>query len=78
MSDKLGPFDAIPFTDDADEVQTWKGLALSAISDLRRYASDELPSRRLTSANGYEADAVRLEFGSSSTQYQRLNFGRLD
>jgi hypothetical protein len=54
-------FDDIPFDDDADEVQTWKGLAISAIMDLRRYADDELPHRRMVSVRAYEADAVRLE-----------------
>lgn len=54
-------FDQIPFEDNADEVQTWKGLALSAILDLRSYADDELPNRRLVSAEAYENDAVRLE-----------------
>ena len=51
----------IPFNDDADKVKTWKGLALSAIMDLRRYATDEFPERRLVSAYDHEADAVRLE-----------------
>lgn len=53
-------FEQIPFDDDADEPQTWKGLALSAIMDLRRYADDEAPFRRLVSADAYEADAIRL------------------
>lgn len=54
-------FEAIPFDDDADCVKTWKGLALSAIMDLRRYAYDEMHHRRIVSAEGYEADAVRIE-----------------
>lgn len=54
-------FDQIPFDDDADDVKTWKGLAISAIMDLRRYAADETPHRRLVSADAYEEDAVRLE-----------------
>jgi hypothetical protein len=58
-------FKEIPFEDDADEVQTWKGLALSAISDLRRYAHDDLPHRRMVSVEAYEADAIRLH---SATQ----------
>lgn len=53
-------FDSIPFDDDADEVKTWKGLAISAIMDLRRYAEDETSARRLVSAEAYENDAVRL------------------
>lgn len=53
-------FEAIPFDDDADQVKTWKGLALSAISDMRRYADDDLPNRRMVSVEAYEADAVRL------------------
>lgn len=53
-------FEAIPFDDDADQVKTWKGLALSAISDMRRYADDDLPRRRMVSVDAYEADAVRL------------------
>jgi hypothetical protein len=58
-------FEQIPFDDDADEVQTWKGLAISAIMDLRRYAHDEIPSRRLVSADAYEEDAIRLELANS-------------
>lgn len=54
-------FDEIPFDDDADEPQTWKGLALSAIMDLRRYACDPDAWRRLVSGTAYEIDAVRLE-----------------
>jgi len=53
-------FEDIPFDDDADEVKTWKGLALSAISDMRRYADDALPLRRMVSVESYEEDAVRL------------------
>lgn len=56
-------FATIPFDDDPDEVKTWKGLAISAIMDLRRYAHDETPHRRMVSVEAYEADAVRLEFG---------------
>jgi hypothetical protein len=54
-------FEDIPFVDDADEVRTWKGLAISAIMDLRRYAHDAGPERRIVSAEAYEADAVRIE-----------------
>lgn len=56
-------FEAIQFDDDADKVRTWKGLALSAIMDMRRYANDETASRRMVSVEGYEADAVRLASG---------------
>jgi hypothetical protein len=58
-------FEEIPFNDDADEVRTWKGLALSAISDMRRYADDDLPHRRMVSVEAYEEDAIRLH---SATQ----------
>lgn len=57
----LPAFEAIPFDDDADELQTWKGLAISAIMDMRRYAGDETPSRRMVSARAYEEDAIRIE-----------------
>lgn len=60
MSDMAEAFTRIFFEDDADEVKTWKGLALSAIMDMRRYAHDETPSRRLVSVEAYEADAVRI------------------
>lgn len=69
-------FDRIPFDDDADEVRTWKGLALSAIMDLRRYAHDEGPERRLVSAEAYEADAVRLEQGGAKVIPQPHQAGR--
>jgi hypothetical protein len=59
-------FEDIPFDDDADEVQTWKGLAISAIMDLRRYAHDAGPERRLVSADAYEADALRIEANITS------------
>jgi hypothetical protein len=54
-------FEEIPFEDDADEIQTWKGLALSAIMDMRRYAFDALAHRRMVSVEAYEEDAIRLE-----------------
>lgn len=63
----MSEFDSIPFEDDADEVKTWKGLAISAIMDLRRYAKDRFPERRLVSAEAYEADAVRLNQQSAPT-----------
>lgn len=53
-------FKAIPFNDDADEPQTWRGIALSAISDMYHYAEDADPARRYVSANAYAEDAVRL------------------
>lgn len=56
-------FEDILFDDDADEVKTWKGLALSAIMDMRRYAADHSSERRMVSVVAYEADAVRLASG---------------
>jgi hypothetical protein len=63
MTNNTEAFAHLFFGDDADEVKTWRGLALSAIMDMRRYANDEGPERRLVSAEAYEADAVRLADG---------------
>jgi hypothetical protein len=47
----------------ADVPETWKELAEAAIADLRRYAYDATPERRLVSATGYEAIMKALEAG---------------
>lgn len=47
----------------ADVPETWEELARAAIADLRRYAHDETPSRRLVSACGYEVILQALETG---------------
>lgn len=39
---------------DDDEPKTWRELAKAAIMDLRRYADDELPHRRMVSVEAYE------------------------
>ena len=52
----------------ADVPETWKELAESAIADLRRYAYDETPDRRLVSATGYEAIMKALEAGLDPNQ----------
>jgi len=44
----------------SDDPTTWQELAEAAIGDLRRYADDPGPERRMVSARGYEADAARL------------------
>jgi hypothetical protein len=44
-----------------EDPQTWRDLAEAAIMDLRRYADDELPHRRLVSARAYEARFALLD-----------------
>jgi hypothetical protein len=47
----------------ADVPANWKELAQAAISDLRRYALDETPERRVVSADRYELIMRTLEAG---------------
>jgi hypothetical protein len=46
---------------DDDGPKTWRELAEAAIGDLRGYADDELPYRRLVSAEAYETIAARMK-----------------
>jgi len=49
-----------------NEPQTWRELASAAIADLFRYADDELPHRRMVSANAYLARFKLLETASAT------------
>lgn len=50
---------------DDDEPKTWRDLAEAAIADLRHYADDELPYRRLVSAEAYEERFALLALATS-------------
>jgi hypothetical protein len=43
-----------------DGPHTWRALAEAAIMDLRAYAHDETPERRMASVDGYESRAAVL------------------
>lgn len=43
------------------DIKTWKDLALNAIEDLKNYAHDEGPERRMVSYNCYQEDIAHLE-----------------
>lgn len=50
----------MPTRDENDDPADWKTLALDAIADLRAYALDETPERRIVSAEAYERIAEEL------------------
>lgn len=47
--------DQLDTATEIDCLRTWRVVAESAVADLRRYAFDATPERRLVSAKAYEA-----------------------
>jgi len=45
----------------SDMPETWEELARAAVADLRRYANDPTPERRLVSAEAYEENIREFE-----------------